>query len=186
MKKNLDIMLKINPGLTSLVLGVSTTLLLAACSENRVVQCNKFAQVNERVRVSLAKHAETAQTFSKKVPKDLAGFKGLAKEMSQHLSQSAIGIESALKMIEGLDVQDEKLKSFKSEYTRITISTGAATKELSKISAAQSQSTEVDLKNGKLQKLAQDSEDISHKIAASGEAERKLMDNFNAYCGGIK
>jgi hypothetical protein len=185
-KKNLKIMLKINPGLAYLVLGISTTLLLAACSENKIVQCNKFAQVNEKVRVSLEKHSETAQAFGKKVPKDMAGFTELAEEMSKHLNRSAAGIETARQIIEGLNVQDEKLKSFKSDYIKITKSTGEATQELSRILAAQSHSTEVDLKNGKLKQLEQDSEAISRKIAASGEAEKKLMDNFNIYCGGMK
>jgi hypothetical protein len=179
-------MLKINLGWTSLILGVASTSLLISCSDNKIVQCNKFAQVNEKVRVSLAKHSETSQALGKKTSKDLAGFKELAQEMSQHLSQSATGIDGAVQIIENLNVQDEKLKSFKAEYIGITKSIGEATKELSRISGIQSHSTEVALKNGSLQKLGQDFDNISQKVAASGKAEQELMDNFNAYCGGSK
>ena len=177
-------MLKINHSLASLILGVLATFLLTACGENKVVQCNKFAQVNEKVRFSLAKYAEKNQSLDKKVSKDLAGFTELARERSQHLSQSAIGFESALKIIESLNVQDEKLKSFKYEYINVTKSIGESTQELSKIASKQSQSTEIDLKNGSLTKLEQDFETISIKIANKGDAEKKLMDNFNAYCSG--
>jgi hypothetical protein len=179
-------MLKINHGLAYLLLSVSSTWLLTACSENKIMQCNKFAQVNDKVRISLAKHSENGQALGKKTSQDLLGFKELAKEMSQHLSQSAAGIDSALQIIEGLNVQDEKLKSFKNQYISITKSIGESTQELSKISSTQSQATEIDLKNGSLQKLGQNFDTISQKIAASGEDEKKLMDNFNTYCGGSK
>jgi hypothetical protein len=185
-QKKSKIMLKINHGLAYLLLGISGTWLLTSCSENKIVQCNKFAQVNDKVRVSLAKHSENGQALGKKTSQDLAGFKELAKEMSQHLSQSAAGIDAALQIIEGLNVQDEKLKSFKNEYISITKSIGESTQELSKISSTQSQATEIDLKNGSLQKLGQNFDTISQKIAASGDDEKKLMDNFNAYCGGSK
>jgi hypothetical protein len=177
-------MLKTNCSLVSLTLGVLSTLLLTACGESKVVQCNKFAQVNEKVRVSLAPYAEKNQVLGKKVSKDLAGFTVLARERSQHLSQSAIGFNSALKIIEGLSVQDDKLNSFKDEYINITRSIGEATQELSRIASKQGQSTEIDLKNGSLLQLEQDFETVSLKIANSGKAEKKLMDNFNAYCGG--
>ncbi len=176
-------MLKINHSLASLILAVSAILLLTACSENKIAQCNKFAQVNEKVRFSLAKYAEKNQSLNEKVSKDLAGFTKLARERSQHLSQSAIGFESALKIIESLNVQSEKLKSFKNEYINITRSIGESTQELSRIASKQSQSTEIDIKNGSLSKLEQDFETISIKIANSGDAEKKLMDNFNFYCG---
>jgi predicted SPOUT superfamily RNA methylase MTH1 len=175
-------MLKINHILASLILGVLSTLLLIACGENKVVQCNKFAQVNERVRVSLAKYAEKNQVLDTKVSKDLAGFTVLARERSQYLSQSAIGFNSALKIIEGLSVQDDKLKSFKDEYINITRLIGESTQELSNIASKQGQSTDIDLKNGSLTQLEQDFETVSIKIATSGKAEKKLMDNFNAYC----
>ena len=182
--KNLNSMLKINHSLASLTLVFLSTLLLTACGESKVVQCNKFAQVNERVRVSLAKYAEKNQALDKKVSKDLAGFTVLARERSQYLSQSALGFNSALKIIEGLSVQDDKLKSFKDEYINITRSIKESTQELSKIASKQGQSTEIDLKNGSLPQLEQDFETVSIKIATSGKAEKKLMDNFNAYCSG--
>lgn len=184
MTKNLNSMLKNNHNLAPWILGILTTLLLTACGETKVVQCNKFIQVTEKVRSSLAPYAETTQTLNKKVPKDLNGFIALARERSQHLIQWAGGIDKALQMIEDLKVQDEKLKSFQEEYINITKSTKEFTMELSKIASAQSQFTEVDVKSGNIQKTGQNFENVSLKRAASIESERKLMDNFNAYCSG--
>jgi hypothetical protein len=184
MIKNLNGMLKINHSLASWILGVPATLLLTACGETKVVQCNKFIQVTEKVRVSLAPYAETTQTLNKKVPKDLNGFIVLAKERSQHLSQWAGRMDQALQLIEGLNIQDEKLKSFQNEYINITKLTKEFTLEQSKITSAQSQFTEVDVKSGNIQKTGQDFENISLKRSVSSESEQKLMDNFNAYCSG--
>ncbi len=184
MIKNLNSMLKNNHSLASLILGILTALLLTACGDSKVVQCNKFIQVTKEVRGALTPYATTTQTLNKKVPKDLNGFIALARERSQHLSQWAGGIDKALQMIEALKVQDQKLKSFQDEYIKITKSNKEFTLELSKIATAQSQFTEADVKSGNIQKTGQDFEKISLRMSAIREPEQKLIDDFNVYCSG--
>jgi DNA repair ATPase RecN len=176
-------MLQINHSLAYSMIGLLIVLLTTACNENKVTQCNKFAQVNEQVRVSLAKHEALGKTLSQKRPADLAGLKTLAKDYSNFFSNSAQDIDKALTIIKELNVQDKKLQSFKSDYANITKQAGEGTRNLSRITAAQSAVTAVDLTSGKLQQLRQEFDQASNQLAASGAKEKQLMDKFNAYCG---
>jgi DNA repair ATPase RecN len=179
-------MLQINHSLAYPMIGLLIIFLTTACNDSKVTQCNRFAQVNEKIRVSLAKHEAEGKTLSQKHTTDLAGLKALAKDFSSFYSNSAQDIDKALKLIDELNVQDEKLQSFKREYADITKQAGESFRQLSQNATAQSAATVADLTNGKLQQLRQEFKQASNGLAASGKKEQELMDKFNVYCGSSK
>jgi hypothetical protein len=100
------------PQLRSSVLAVSVCLglLMTACGENKLVQCNKVIQVANRL-----------ETIATGVSKDAAGFEKMAAQ-----------IESIGKEMQTLKVNDEKLGGFRDRFVGIYQEMAQSTRDVGK------------------------------------------------------
>jgi hypothetical protein len=163
----------------SLVLGG----MLASCSgESKNVQCQKFIKVNQEVKTSLTANEALSQSLNRRT-KNLAEFQQLAKDFSTFFSKSATSLDKAVKLITDLSVQDDKLKTLKTEYLAITTKTGEATRKLATIADAQSKITEKELKDKSSQRLGAEFTKAIKTLGEAGKEEEALITSLNTYCG---
>jgi uncharacterized phage infection (PIP) family protein YhgE len=172
---------KMNRHYNFLVLGLVLGGMLTACSgESKTVQCQKFIKVHGEVEASLSANPTLSQLLNRQ-PKNLKEFQQLTKDYSKAYTQLATGIDKAVKLIEVLSVQDDKLKTLKTEYLAATGKAGEITRKLASISDAQSKVT--DTKDKNFQKLNTELTQASQNLGAVGKEEKSLIASLNTYCG---
>lgn len=167
----------------SLALGLALGGILTACSgESKTAQCQKFIKVNQQVKASLTNNQAQSQSLNRR-PKNLVEFQQLAQDFSKFFAQSAINLDKAVQLITALNLQDNQLKTLKTEYLEVTRKTGEATRKLATISEAQSKITEKGLKDKSAQKLGTDFTNAIKTLGAVGKEEETLINSLNTYCG---
>ncbi|MEE3719029.1 hypothetical protein V2H45_19990 [Tumidithrix elongata RA019] len=100
--------------LALIVVSISLSLVVNACGENKIVQCNKVIQV-----------ANKFETIASGVTKDAAGFEKMAAQID------GIGAE-----MQTLKVADDKLNGFRDRFVAAYKEISLATREISKAIAA--------------------------------------------------
>jgi hypothetical protein len=170
----------------SLVLGGMLTVLsgmpTAHSSEGKNVQCQRFIEVNRKIKNSLAVNEALGQSLNRRT-KNLEEFRQLAKDFSKFFTQSANSLDKAVRLINNLSVQDGNLKTLKTEYLAVIRQTRDATRELVNIADAQSRITEQDLKRRSAQRLGAEFREAIQSLHDAGKREEVLINRLNAYCG---
>lgn len=129
---------------------VTSALLLAATGcDNKIEQCNAFideANASQNAFVAIGAAALNPESLKKRVEQ----------------------IDASVKKLEALELKDEKLQGFRTEYV-------AGLKSFSKglDKMANLEKTDVDALN----KVADD-------LSKEGDKQGKLVDDVNAYCSG--
>jgi len=135
--------------LVSVTIATSMLLLASTGCENKVAQCNAFideANASQAAFVAIEAAALNPESLKKRVEQ----------------------IDESVKKLEALELKDEKLQGFRSEYVDglKSFSKGLGT-------MASLEKTEVDALN-----------EAAKGLMDEGDKQGKLVDNVNKYCSG--
>ncbi|MGB0560283.1 MAG: hypothetical protein ACPGVO_00570 [Spirulinaceae cyanobacterium] len=171
------------------LMGVMVTLLVTACGESQVAQCNKLIEV-------INKGQEVDQDFEE----DLAGFEGIekieefkvvAQKISNTFSTIEEEINSHLEDVEAIQLSDEELVAYQESYIQEVDSYASLMRETSNLFG---EVDDLEVKSDgdltpenaqKIMDLAANFEELDFEISLQASNQRfiALNSDINTYCG---
>jgi hypothetical protein len=142
------------------VLFATALLTLVACGKGKVEQCNAFVD-----------RANQAQTVINKLKLD--------SEDAAQLEKGAASIETEAKAFGALELKDEKLVGYRSEYAATLVALGKIMHDLATLQRDSKEPSKAEGLEAQVKKIDAEADKVT-------KTESDVVDQVNVYCTGSK